>query len=105
MSFTRRAGFVACVPNKMYLICRTMMTIAPYFSNDTAFALLISGRAVVAVGYYANITLSHEVKSHWFLGKELALAFTIYISSCRLGSVLVFTTVGGEFGRTLCFSG
>lgn len=73
------------------------MTIAPYgTSNEAAFALFLIGRLIFAVGYFGNITLSHEVKSHWFLEKELALAFTIYVTSCRFGSVLSFAAVGGK---------
>lgn len=81
------------------MVCfgRIVITVAPYCTTNAAsFGLLVAGRIIYSCGYYANITLSHEVKSLWFFGKELALAFTIHIASGHLGSVVTFASIGGE---------
>ena len=65
-------------------------------TTETAFGVIFAGRAVYALGFVGNIAISHEVKSHWFRGKELALSFAVYISSCRVGSVITYAAVGGE---------
>ncbi|XP_055357570.1 uncharacterized protein LOC129602552, partial [Paramacrobiotus metropolitanus] len=91
--FVGRFGvWIASIVSSVFLLVGMLLiTIGPYsMSNDAAFALLLTGRIVYAIGYFGNITLSHEVKSHWFLGKELALAFALYMTMCRIGSVLTF---------------
>ena len=56
--------------------------------------MMITGRLFFASGYFANIVVNLEVLAHWFFNKELALAFTIYMSSSRLGTIAAFSTIG-----------
>lgn len=55
---------------------------------------MLFGRLLFASGYFGNQVLSLEVQSHWFRGKELAFAFTIYLSCSRLATVLSFAFIG-----------
>ena len=55
---------------------------------------MLTGRLIFSVGCYAQLTLSHQVKSHWFLGRELALAFALYNDSSKLGSIVALASIG-----------
>ncbi|XP_055342157.1 major facilitator superfamily domain-containing protein 1-like [Paramacrobiotus metropolitanus] len=81
----------------MLLIGTAMNTVAPYLAiwgSGPAFGLMLAGRFLFASAYFSHQVVSLEVVSHWFWGKEMALAFTIYLSMSRLATVVSFGFIG-----------
>ncbi|XP_055332931.1 major facilitator superfamily domain-containing protein 1-like isoform X2 [Paramacrobiotus metropolitanus] len=73
----------------------TLFTLGAYCSSSgSAFAVMLIGRLLGSIGIYGNFVVTGEVKSHWFSGKELALAFSIFFFFGRLGSIISFASVG-----------
>lgn len=56
--------------------------------------MMLIGRFFFASGFFGNVVVSLEVMSHWFWGKELALAFAVYLSASRLATVVSFASIG-----------
>ncbi|OQV25650.1 hypothetical protein BV898_00585 [Hypsibius exemplaris] len=85
----------SCTSGSLSFLGMLMFTLGPYLAaSSSSYALMLVGRLIFALGIFTQVVLSHQIKSHWFLGKELALAFALYNVSSRLGSVCALTAMG-----------
>ncbi|GAU92055.1 hypothetical protein RvY_04199 [Ramazzottius varieornatus] len=95
--FVTRYGVynVSMVTSALLLAGMILFTVGPYCSaTSAAFAVMMVGRLVFGCGYWGNVVVSHQVKSHWFFGKELAVAFGLYSGSFRLSSIVTYASIG-----------
>lgn len=57
-----------------------------------SFGYMLVGRVVFGLGSEALIVAQNAIIARWFKGKELALAFGITLTLCRLGTLFSFNT-------------
>ncbi|OQV11961.1 putative Major facilitator superfamily domain-containing protein 1 [Hypsibius exemplaris] len=95
--FIARYGvwLTSCLTAAFQFLGMFLFTLGPYLtSSSSAFALMLIGRLIFSIGLFCQMVLSHQIKSHWFFGKELAVAFALYNVSSRLGSIVALSAIG-----------
>ncbi len=60
-----------------------------------SFWMMFLGRVLFGSGVEALIIAQNKIIAKWFSGKELALAFGLNLSICRLGTFFATTTMNG----------
>ncbi|OQV18910.1 hypothetical protein BV898_06972 [Hypsibius exemplaris] len=92
--------FTSCGTAGLLLVGLLLFTIGPYSASTTiAFWVMLFGRLIFALGYFAQIVLSHQVKAHWFFGRELGVAYGIYHDSSRLSMIFAYASLGSIVRR------
>ncbi|GAU92053.1 hypothetical protein RvY_04197-2 [Ramazzottius varieornatus] len=77
------------------LVGMIFFTLGPYCeTTEAAFALMMVGKLIYGCGYWGNIVVSQQAKSHWFFGKELAVSFALYTNSIRVSAIVTYASVG-----------
>ena len=80
---TRKASMVF---SAMIVLGAAIVAAAP------SYGVMLFGRIVYGLGSEAVIVAQNAILARWFRGKELALAFGITLSICRLGTLFSFNT-------------
>jgi len=89
---TRKASVIF---SSMIVLGAAIVAAAP------TFPVMLVGRIIFGLGSEALIVSQSAIIARWFTGKELALAFGIALTLCRLGTMFSFNTeatIADRFG-------
>ncbi|GAU92056.1 hypothetical protein RvY_04200-2 [Ramazzottius varieornatus] len=77
------------------LLGMLIFTVGPYGpTTNVAYAVMLIGRIIFGCGFWGSSVVSQQVMSHWFFGRELAMAFSLYTNSIRIASIISFASLG-----------